>query len=1311
MNNLWKRAASLMLSGVLLMSSVPVQVWATEEDPVDPVDPAALTQQEAEGDNELQLADNAPVDLPIAVNGTQITSDKAADILGDQSVAFVADDNKLVLNGAEAASVEFGDDLIICLEEDTVSTISGALCSMEYEGAEPTNLTIIGKGTLYVDTIATTGNLTIEDAVVVVGTDRPESEERNGQKTLIKVYNEITVAGTAHLATATGHKALAITDSAQMDETLTNETPQCKLTGEFYFRTDAAEDFEQKSDTSVGPVNTVDYLEVISLDHLDTEFTCDEDSHYKTCAAEDCVLRDSVVIDDTAHGEETEVKPAEEGEHQTVYTCCGYVIKTDTHDLKYIVSEDGASILALCEPCGANGSVTISATSREEDVQEENVKYTSEGILDGKEPAFSYYKLDEATGEEPVEVPEKIGKYRVYMTYGEKTVSAEFEITKPSIERATVTISGTYEYNGNAHNPASETITVKVGEQNLAPSEDYTISYGENIQAGKGTVTITGVEGSRYGGSKTIEFDITPKTLTEGDLELAAAELTYNGQNQIPGFKESALKLNEDYTVTQPENSTDVGQYKLKVTGKGNYQGTVELPYSIVKTGDYTDATRKEQRSGKNVGNLELPKFTGINGEEVKGTCTYKFTYKGETAEIAASSIQEKINNQMQPGETATLAYVFTPAENSNYTGTKTDSIEITRVDLTFELEDGTKATADNVKKTGNITYGDTDIINTNLIAKVNGVPGNKGEGFTVKFAKDGASEENKTDAPVVGSNKFWIYYSGTIGDHTFADVLVCEGWITVNSRSWNAEDLVKPNREVLAEKADGTALALLTEANKGSIGEDTEALEYRLGTTGSWSKEIPTATEAGFYEVYYRPSANYAPQTEGKVQILVTPYLTATYGDKLEDLDLPTGFSFNATAHPKLDVAVGNAGNQKVKLDYTHPNDNANVPDDYPTLTDHEVTLKVNPAKIKVNVTLVDKHLPYNAGNKVEASVTVRAEGADTDLPVTEYSTVCTNITNTADTEVKNPGMAQIKVVPKGNYVFDNTEAELTKEYVVYREGKTALGDSEDAVPPDLEGVYETGKKIKEKLDEKIDDSYPAARRNYIKYVMLDKEGKTALYDDLYWPEDGILKTWKYTTGYTKDDNYQICGMYIVGENAGEIFEMKEITSGSPSFEEFYVGADGIVFGLENYAIVCIAADVDLTKEYTITKSIVLDSKSSTQGTLTIKVDDKTATKATYGKTVEITATAKSGYSIASVTVTDAGGNKVALEQDGSNYEFSMPASNVTVKLSLKKTTSSTKNANTGDSSNIQLWTTILAASGIGVVAALFFWLRKRKK
>ena len=136
------------------------------------------------------------------------------------------------------------------------------------------------------------------------------------------------------------------------------------------------------------------------------------------------------------------------------------------------------------------------------------------------------------------------------------------------------------EYTGEAIVPEVE---VKVGSKVLNKGTDYTVSCSANINVGTATLTVTGI-GDYYGNaSKT--FKIIPKTITE-EMVLAP-EVEYTGE-VYSALEVSAESYNAVYYVdvtprgkalTAPPK--DAGNYVVAVTGRGNYQGTVEKAFRI----------------------------------------------------------------------------------------------------------------------------------------------------------------------------------------------------------------------------------------------------------------------------------------------------------------------------------------------------------------------------------------------------------------------------------------------------------------------------------------------------------------------------------------------------------------------------------------------------------------------------------------------------------------------------------------------------------------------------------------------------------
>ena len=85
------------------------------------------------------------------------------------------------------------------------------------------------------------------------------------------------------------------------------------------------------------------------------------------------------------------------------------------------------------------------------------------------------------------------------------------------------------------------------------------------------------------------QLTITPKSVVAGaDMSVKApADVTYNGQPQQekPLVKDGEKTLIEgtDYTLSYSKDTTNAGTVTVTVTGKGNYSGSVDVTYQILK--------------------------------------------------------------------------------------------------------------------------------------------------------------------------------------------------------------------------------------------------------------------------------------------------------------------------------------------------------------------------------------------------------------------------------------------------------------------------------------------------------------------------------------------------------------------------------------------------------------------------------------------------------------------------------------------------------------------------------------------------------
>ena len=1177
MKQVWKRTMSLALSGVLLLSNVPVQALAVE----DMVEVVALeetvsvpetqstqpvqTAVEAAGPAAAPVANesaNPAIDYPLIVNETMVTSANAPDILGNGTVTFVhsaTEGNKLTLKNAEVSIVSWGayancgPDLTIDLPEGTQSTISGALVS---EGALPGNIKITGKGRLNVGSIQAGGNLEIADAQVLVGGDLAEGEE---QKELIKVKSSIAVSGEAHVVTGSGHKAVVFTGEAGG-----------KIAGEGYGRTNKTGDFAATVDA-----DACTYFEFAAKDHL--TYTANDTQHMLGCK-DGCKLNKvTVLTEDHSKGQEgdraagcgkkaycskckleygtevdahistkTKFVKVDDVNHKEVYVCCG-ADKEDTEPQPHepVYQASGAVISAVCSDCGATGSVTVTVSGGVQKDTPYAATVEKKDILSNADVAVTYAGKD---GLPSAEAPQTYGKYTASVAIGDQTASVEYYITK---------------------------------------------------------------------------------AIAAEDVRLDGEQLVYNGQPQT----QNVAKQNADSDVTftvENNTQTNAGTYELTVTGTGAYSGSVKLPYTIEKAAHYKDETAAEQTVGDNIGKLVDPRFVGFNDEEVKGSCTYQWN------EQPITDIQSEID-AMEDGDNAILSYEFTPAEDSNYTGPKKGRIHITKMNLTFEMEDGSELSA--VLKNGDIVYGDKDIVDVSkLVAKLNGATDNADSSFIVKYAMkdgDGYDETNLLDQPNAGDAQYRVYYTpdelGGVALHE--DVLVCGGKITVVKMLPSISDENKTVAEHLPQKMDDAgqpvAQPLLEEEKKGKT-DDGAGLEYSLEENGEYTGEIPQVSEAGYYEVWYRSPANgnYQGEVKGKVQVLVIPHLTATYGQTLADIEdqLPDGFTFNKTAHPEKTETVGNAGNAVVTLDYTHPEveKNPELADKYPSLTGEEqkASMTVRPKKITPTVSFNEevygnngRYIPYE--DRAKSNVFVVKDGETKLVNKTDYTLkMVATIDGLTATHT-------VQCIEGGNYEFDP----IPEKVNLYRPEHKALQDN---FPTEelTDTQYSTQEKAQDALSKELEEElYPASIMKYFKVYMTKQTGQK-LADDKWeeykaddaCPPNGFTYEIPYSdlAKTTQDDDFKVAVIYLTGDHTGELVEIDS--------REISKGKNGLKIPLEREAIVCVAREINKTEKHSITKKILLKGESSSKGvTWSIKVDDKTATSAVFGATVTVEVKASS--------------------------------------------------------------------------------------
>lgn len=147
----------------------------------------------------------------------------------------------------------------------------------------------------------------------------------------------------------------------------------------------------------------------------------------------------------------------------------------------------------------------------------------------------------------------------------------------------TVTEMVTEESTDNGQEETGQDNT-KITTKTLELNKDYTVTYSNNINAGKAEITVKPVDTDKYSGEKKITFTINP--LDINDLEIAEQERVYKGIATKPDmqvyFNGKRLTRGTDYHVGHYKNNQNVGTASCLVKGDGNFTGSRTVTFKIV---------------------------------------------------------------------------------------------------------------------------------------------------------------------------------------------------------------------------------------------------------------------------------------------------------------------------------------------------------------------------------------------------------------------------------------------------------------------------------------------------------------------------------------------------------------------------------------------------------------------------------------------------------------------------------------------------------------------------------------------------------
>ena len=265
-----------------------------------------------------------------------------------------------------------------------------------------------------------------------------------------------------------------------------------------------------------------------------------------------------------------------------------------------------------------------------------------------------------------------------YINISDAAYSEPEEPVDTDISKATVSITGSYTYTGEAIEPAANSISVSLNGTAI-PAGSYSATFSNNTDAGTAAVTITPNANSGYTGTATGSFTIEEKTLTPSIA--GSTSKTYDGTKTVTG---SGLSISLEGTVP----SDDVSATASFAYADANAGNDKQIAATGIKlAGDDAKNYKLAATSANaNVGTIEKATPQGTvslnSGATVYTSTTIsaineQLQWSGSVSGTVA--LDADGSDTLEAG-THTLPWIFTPSDQGNYTNA-TGTIALTVVE------------------------------------------------------------------------------------------------------------------------------------------------------------------------------------------------------------------------------------------------------------------------------------------------------------------------------------------------------------------------------------------------------------------------------------------------------------------------------------------------------------------------------------------------------------------------------------------------------------------------------------------------------
>ena len=424
--------------------------------------------------------------------------------------------------------------------------------------------------------------------------------------------------------------------------------------------------------------------------------------------------------------------------------------------------------------------------------------------------------------------------------------------------------------------------------------KDDSLSVG-NAGTQKATAVYTPTDTANY---NTVEVEVSIQVAKNNPVlsgYSAKDNLVYNGENQELINVGTITAGTITYATVPQGTSIDEANIAFTADGyKATNAGTYDVYYKVAGNENYNDISATKLVTATIA--KTTPAYTAPTGLTA--------TYGDKLSDVTLPTGFTWTDSTKSVGNAGTNKFTvtYTPIDTTNYN--VVENIEVSVVVAKADLNPTTPTglTVEYGKKLSDVTFNNPDNGTWSWVNPNEDVGNYGDQTHLAKFTPNDTANYNTI-------NNVEVTISVTKVQPTVTSAPTLKTGLAYNT---NAQDLIT------AGVATGGTIKYAVVAKNGE-------------TPTEFSVTIPQATNAGEYDVYYKVfgDENHGDTSAIKVGTVTiaktTPAytaptgLTATYGDKLSDVTLPTGFAWTDSTK-----SVGNAGTNKFTVTYT-PTDTTN--------------------------------------------------------------------------------------------------------------------------------------------------------------------------------------------------------------------------------------------------------------------------------------------------------------------------------------------------------------------------------------------------